>query len=113
MKTIIIIILAIVIGLALIGGGVSSFFSDVGKGVEKIEEAGIIQDAIASGQALISDVFKDQTASLENIPEGVSREQMQIATRIKELTDKGKEITANEYKELDTLIETYQRNWGK
>jgi len=112
MKTIIIVILVIVIGLALIGGGVNSFFSDVGKGVEKVEESGIIQDVIDRGQALISDVFRDQASSVENIPEGVSLEQMQIASRIKELTDKGKEITANEYKELETLIETYERNWG-
>jgi len=112
LKTIIIIILAVVIGLAVIGGGFGSFVGDVEKGAERVEESGVIQAVIEKGSALISEIFKNPDVTLENPPSGVSTEQMQIALRIKELTDKSKEITAAEYKELETLIQTYERNWG-
>ena len=112
MKTIIIVILVIVIALALIGGG-GSFFEDVEKGAEIVEDNAIVQAVIDKGKQLIVAVFEETSASLDNLPQDVSRQQMEIALRIQDLTDKGKEITASEYKELETLIETYENNWGK
>ncbi len=44
MKTIIIIVLAIIIGLVIIGGGLSTFFSNIGEGTEKIKQNEKIQD---------------------------------------------------------------------
>lgn len=113
MKTTLLIILLIVVGLAIIGGGIGSFFSDVGKGVEKVGDSGVAKSVIDKGKALISTIFEKQSASLENLPENVSKDQMQIALRIKELTDKGKDITYDEYKELGGLIATYEKKWGK
>ena len=107
-KLIIIIILFVVIGLAVIGGGIFPFLEDVGKGGEKVAESGIFESVFESSSAIIEDVFEGQSSSSE-----ISQEEMQIALRIKELNDKGTQITASEYKELQTLIETYERNWGK
>lgn len=112
MKTTIIIILAIIVGLAIIGSGIGSFFSNVGKGVEKVGESGVAKSVIDKGKALISTIFEKQSASLENLSENVSKDQMQMALRIKEITDKGNDITYDEYKELGGLIATYEKNWG-
>jgi|GEM_PF-1953745 len=112
MRTSIIIILGIVVGLAIIGGGYDSFFSNVGKGVEKVGESGVAKSVIDKGKALISKIFEKKSVSLENRPENVSKDQMQMALRIKELTDKGEEITYDEYKELGGLVATYDKNWG-
>lgn len=112
MKTTIIIILVIVVSLALIGGGVGSFLTDEGRGAEIVGESGVVKSVIEKGKKLISSIFEKQSASLENLPENVSKEQMEIALRIKELTDKGKEITYDEYKELQNLISFYEKKWG-
>jgi len=105
-KIIIIIILFVVIGLAVIGGGVFPFLEDVGKGGEKVVESGIFESVFEKSSAIIEDVIFEQSSE-------TSQEEMQIALRIKELNDKGTQITASEYKELQTLIETYERNWGR
>lgn len=107
-KLIIIIILFVVIGLAVIGGGIFPFVEDVEKGGEKVIESGIFESVFEKSSTIIEDVISEQSSSDE-----ISQEQMQIALRIKELNDKGTQITASEYKELQTLIETYERNWGK
>jgi hypothetical protein len=44
MKTIIIIALAIIISLVIIGGGLGTFFSNVGEGTEKIKQNEKLQD---------------------------------------------------------------------
>jgi len=108
MKTLLIIAFVVVIGLAIIGGGLVSFVEDVGKGGEKVAESGIFESVFEKSSAIIEDVISESSPS-----GGVSQEEMQIALRIKELNDKGNEITASEYKELQTLIETYERNWGR
>jgi hypothetical protein len=112
MKTVIIIILVIVVGLAITGGGMGSFFSNVGKGVEKVGESGVAKSVIDKGKSLISTIFETKSATIENLPENVTKDQMQMALRIKELTDKGKDITYDEYKELGGLVATYEKNWG-
>ena len=106
MKTLLIIAFVVVIGLAIIGGGLVSFVEDVEKGGEKVVESGIFESVFEKSSAIIEDVISEQAGE-------TSQEEMQIALRIKELNDKGTEITASEYKELQTLIETYERNWGR
>ena len=44
MKTILVIILASVVGLVIIGGGLGTFFSNVGEGTEKIKQNEQVQD---------------------------------------------------------------------
>ena len=105
MNTILIIALVVVIGLAIIGGGLFPFVEDVGKGGEKIVESGIFESIFEKSSTIIEDVISNPTGE-------TSQEEMQIALRIKELNDKGTQITASEYKELQTLIETYERSWG-
>lgn len=112
MKGIIIFILVILIGLAITGGSIGSFIGDVKNGAEKVGESGVAKSVIDKGKALISKIFEKKSATLENLPENITKAQMQMALRIKDLTDKGKDITYDEYKELGGLVASYEKNWG-
>jgi len=112
MKSIIIIALIGIIALIIVGGGLSSFLTDIGEGAKIVEENEIFQAIMNQGTQIVMDTLENTESSTINTENDVGREQMVIALRIQELTAKKTAITASEYKELETLIETFERNWG-
>ena len=111
MKTLIVIGMIIVIGLAIIGGGFGSFVGNVEEGAEKIENNEVFQKIMNKGKQIVSDFLSDEIKP--SVDHEINDKQLEIALRIKELTDKGTSMTAKEYEELETLIQTYEGNWEK
>jgi len=110
LKTLIIFILITVLALAIIGGGVGPFLDDVEKGGNKVYQSDEFQTVLEKGKSIASKVFDLKLSILDN--DKVSDEQLSMAQRIQQLTNKGSSMSQGEFNELRTLVDTYERNWG-
>lgn len=70
MKTIIIIVLAAIIGLVIIGGGLGAFLSNVGEGTEKIKQNEKLQDV---KEQISSKVTSEVTKFDDSVEKSVSK----------------------------------------
>ncbi|MGI0055893.1 MAG: hypothetical protein ACREAK_00805 [Nitrosarchaeum sp.] len=109
MKSLLIIVLITVIGLAIIGGGVGPFVDNVEKGGEKVYQSDEFQTVFQKGKDIVSKVFD---VKLSLVDDKVSDKQLAMAQRIQQLTNKGNSISQGEFNELRTLVNTYEKNWG-
>ena len=98
-----------VIGLAIIGGGVGPFVDNVEKGGEKVYQSDEFQTVLQKGKDIVSKVFD---VKLSLVDDKVSDEQLTMAKRIQQLTNKGNSMSQGEFNELRTLVNTYEKNWG-
>jgi hypothetical protein len=71
MKTIIIIALAIIISLVIIGGGLGTFFSNVGEGTEKIKQNEKLQDV---KEQITSKITSEVTKFDDSVEKSVSKD---------------------------------------
>ena len=108
MKTLLIFVLITVIGLAIIGGGVGPFVDNVEKGGEKVYQSDEFQTVLQKGKDIVSKVFD---VKLSLVDDKVSDEQLTMAKRIQQLTNKGNSMSQGEFNELRTLVNTYEKNW--
>ncbi len=70
MKTIIIIILAIIVSLVIIGGGLGAFISNVGEGTEKIKQNEQVQEITSKISSKLNPdkVVKSESAVIQDKP---------------------------------------------
>ena len=94
-------IAVIVIILAVIGSGPTSFLENVEEGREKVNTE-VVQKIGDKGKKVIQD-FKDHET------EAKLNEQQPVISRIQVLIEKGQAITAQEYEELKSLVETLEK----
>lgn len=109
MKSIIIFVLITVVTLSIIGSGVGPFFDNVEKGADKVYQSDEFQTVLEKGKKIASQVLNLKLSVLDN---KASNEQLAAAQRIQELTSKGGSMSENEFNELKTLVDRYERNWG-
>ena len=109
MKSLVIFVLITVIALAIIGGGVGPFVDNVEKGGEKVYQSDEFQTVLQKGKDIVSNVFD---IKLSLVDDKVSDEQLAMAKRIQQLTNKGNSMSQGEFNELRTLVNTYEKNWG-
>ena len=109
MKALIIFILFTVVVLAIIGGGVGPFVDNVEKGGEKVYQSDEFQTVLEKGKKIASQVFDLKLSILDD---KVSNDQLAMAQRIQQLSNKGNSMSQGEFNELRTLVDTYERNWG-
>ncbi len=98
------------VGLAIYGGGIGPFFDDVEKGADKVYQSDEFKTVLEKGKSIASDVFGLKLSILDD--DKVSNEQLAMAQRIQQLTNKGSSMSQGEFNELRTLVYTYERNWG-
>ena len=91
----------IVIALAIIGGGTSSFMENVETGRETVNSE-VTQKLVDKGSQVIQD-FKDHETEAE------FNEQRPVISKIQVLVEKGQAITSQEYNELKSLIESLEQ----
>lgn len=91
----------IVIALAIIGGGTSSFMENVETGRETVNSE-VTQKLVDKGSQVIQD-FKDHETEAE------FNEQRPVISKIQILVEKGQAITSQEYNELKSLIESLEK----
>jgi len=99
-----------VVVLAIIGGGVGPFVNNIEKGGEKVYQSDEFQTVLEKGKKIASQVFDLKLSILDD--DKVSNEQLAMAQRIQQLTNKGSSMSQGEFNELRTLVNTYERNWG-
>ena len=109
MKTLLIFVLITVIGLAIIGGGVGPFVDNVEKGGEKVYQSDEFQTVLQKGKDIVSKVFD---VKLSLVDDKVRDEQLAMAQRIQQLTNKGNSMSQSEFNELKNLVNTYEKHWG-
>ena len=109
MKSLIIFVLITVVTLSIIGSGVGPFFDNVEKGADKVYQSDEFQTVLEKGKKVASQVLNLKLALVDS---KVSNEQLAIAQRIQELTNKGGSMSEHEFNELKTLVEKYERKWG-
>lgn len=68
MKTIIIVVLVIVVGLAILGGGLGSFMSNVGEGTQKIKQSEQVQEIKEQISSKIESKVAQVDNSIESVP---------------------------------------------
>jgi micrococcal nuclease len=66
MKTIIIIVLAVIVGLVIIGGGVDAFFSNIGEGTEKVKQNEKLQEVKEQISSKITSKVEQFDTVIEN-----------------------------------------------
>ncbi len=94
-------IAVIIIALAIIGGGTSSFMENVETGRETVNSE-VTQKLVDKGSQVIQD-FKDHETEAE------FNEQRPVISKIQVLVEKGQAITSQEYNELKSLIESLEK----
>jgi len=99
-----------VVVLAIIGGGIGPFVDNVEKGGDKVYNSDEFQTVLEKGKQIASKVFDLKLSILDD--DKVSNEQLAMAQRIQQLTNKGSSMSQGEFNELRTLVDTYERNWG-
>lgn len=109
MKTLIIFVLTSVVALSIIGSGWASFFGNVERGADKVYQSDEFQTVFEKGKIIASKVFDLKLSILDD---KASSEQIAVAQKIQELTNKGSSMSQHEFNELKTLVATYERNWG-
>jgi len=99
-----------VVALAIYGGGIGPFFDDVEKGADKVYKSDEFQTVLDKGKNIVSKAFNVKLSIMDD--DKVSNEQLAMAQRIQQLTNKGSSMSQAEFNELRTLVYTYERNWG-
>ncbi len=97
------------VGLAIYGGGIGPFLDDVEKGADKVYKSDEFQTVLDKGKNIVSKAFD---VKLSLVDDKMSNEQLVMAQRIQQLTNKGSSMSQGEFNELRTLVYTYERNWG-